>query len=47
MGPSSRREMQPGSKLIVVQSAGGHPGQLSAEELDLVRQWIAAGALEK
>ena len=35
------------STLIVVQSAGGHPGQLSSEELDLVRQWIAGGALEK
>jgi cytochrome b subunit of formate dehydrogenase/mono/diheme cytochrome c family protein len=36
-----------GSKLIVVQSAGGHPGQLSPEELELVGQWIATGALER
>jgi ribosomal protein S9 len=35
------------SKLIVVQSAGGHPGQLSAEELAIVKAWIDAGALEK
>ncbi len=35
------------SKLILIQSQGGHPGQLSAEELALVRAWIAAGALEK
>ncbi len=35
------------SKLIVVQSAGGHPGQLSTEELAVVRSWIEAGALEK
>lgn len=35
------------SKLIQVQSQGGHPGQLSAEELALVRAWIAGGAIEK
>ena len=35
------------SKLILIQSAGGHPGQLSPEELALVRAWIEAGALEK
>jgi cytochrome b subunit of formate dehydrogenase len=34
------------SQMIVIQSAGGHPGQFSAGELDLVSQWIAAGALE-
>ena len=28
----------------MVQSAGGHPGQLSAEELAMVRAWIEAGA---
>ncbi len=36
-----------GSKLIVIQSAGGHPGQLSPEELALVKSWIESGALEK
>jgi cytochrome b subunit of formate dehydrogenase len=35
------------SKLIQVQSAGGHPGQLSPEELAAVKNWINAGALEK
>jgi len=35
------------SKLILVQSAGGHPGQLTAEELALARAWIEAGAKEK
>ena len=35
------------SKLIVIQSAGGHPGQLSAEELAIVKAWIDAGALER
>ena len=35
------------SKLFQVQSKGGHPGQLSAEELALVQAWIDAGALEK
>jgi hypothetical protein len=35
-----------GSMLIVVQSASGHAGQLSAEELALVTAWIEAGALE-
>jgi cytochrome b subunit of formate dehydrogenase len=35
------------SKLILVQSAGGHPGQLAAEELALARAWIEAGANEK
>ena len=36
-----------GSKLIEIQSAGNHPGQLSAEELAIVKSWIAAGAPEK
>ena len=35
------------SKLVQVQSAGGHPGQLSSEELAVVKNWIDAGALEK
>jgi hypothetical protein len=35
------------SKLMVIQSAGGHPGQLTAEELALVKAWIEAGAVEK
>jgi cytochrome b subunit of formate dehydrogenase/mono/diheme cytochrome c family protein len=36
-----------GSPLIQVQAQGGHPGQLTDEELALVRAWIDAGALEK
>jgi cytochrome b subunit of formate dehydrogenase len=35
------------SKLFVLQSAGGHMGQLSAEELAAVKAWIDAGAPEK
>jgi hypothetical protein len=35
------------SKLFQIQSKGGHPGQLSAEELALVKAWIDSGALEK
>ncbi len=35
------------SKLFQVQTSGGHPGQLSPEELALVKAWIDAGALEK
>jgi cytochrome b subunit of formate dehydrogenase/cytochrome c551/c552 len=36
-----------GSKLIVIQSINNHPGQLSADELILIKNWIAAGAPEK
>jgi cytochrome b subunit of formate dehydrogenase len=35
-----------GSALIVVQTAGGHPGQLTADELAIVSAWIEAGAPE-
>jgi hypothetical protein len=35
-----------GSALIVVQTGGGHPGQLTADELAIVSAWIAAGAPE-
>jgi cytochrome b subunit of formate dehydrogenase len=35
------------SKLIAIQTQGGHPGQLSSEELALVKAWIDAGALDK
>ncbi len=35
------------SKLVQVQTAGGHPGQLSPDELSVVKNWIDAGALEK
>jgi mono/diheme cytochrome c family protein len=36
-----------GSKLIQIQSAGGHPGQLTADELTLIKNWITARAPEK
>jgi formate dehydrogenase subunit gamma len=35
-----------GSLLVIMQTPGNHPGQLSPEELDRVRQWIEAGAPE-
>jgi hypothetical protein len=35
------------SRLIVVQAAGGHPGQLNADELAKVSEWIVAGAPEE
>ena len=36
---------EPGESLIVVrQSTGDHPGQLSGDELALLRSWIEAGA---
>jgi cytochrome b subunit of formate dehydrogenase len=33
-----------GSKLIAVQSAGGHPGQLNEAELTRIKEWIDNGA---
>jgi len=35
------------SKLVLTQSAGGHPGQFSLEELTAIKDWIDTGALEK
>jgi formate dehydrogenase subunit gamma len=34
------------SVLFTIQSAGGHPGQLTEDELSIVRAWIDAGATE-
>jgi len=34
------------SLLINIQEAGGHPGQLTPEELEVVQAWIEAGAVE-
>ncbi len=34
------------SLLYQIQSAGGHPGQLQANELEFIKQWIDAGAPE-
>ena len=35
------------SNLVKIQTAGGHPGLLTSDELAKVIAWIAAGALEK
>jgi formate dehydrogenase subunit gamma len=35
------------SPLIIKQEAGGHPGQLTPDEIARVKAWIDAGALEK
>jgi cytochrome c len=35
------------SKLFQVQSAGGHFANLTPEELEIIKQWIDAGAPEK
>ena len=35
------------SQLVLLQAAGGHPGQFSLEELAAVKDWIDAGTLEK
>jgi formate dehydrogenase gamma subunit len=35
------------SQIILKQSAGNHPGQLTGDELALIRRWIEAGAPEK
>ncbi len=43
-GPVIIPEDLANSLIITIQEAGGHPGQLSEAELDIVRQWISAGA---
>jgi hypothetical protein len=35
------------SVLFQVQSAGGHFANLASEELEIIKQWIDAGAPEK
>jgi cytochrome b subunit of formate dehydrogenase len=35
------------SMVLVIQSAGGHPGQLTADEIALITEWVNAGAPEK
>jgi len=34
------------SPIVIRQEAGNHPGQLTPEELELLKEWIAAGAPE-
>jgi cytochrome c553 len=50
-GSTSGLVVNPGdganSLLITIQQAGGHPGQLTPEEIARVQAWIDAGALEK
>jgi len=36
-----------GSQIVIKQSAGGHPGQLTDEQLKIIIDWINAGAPEK
>lgn len=45
-GGGSGRALTSTGTLLAVQSAGGHPGELSPEELDRLAQWLAAGAPE-
>ncbi|UCF27365.1 MAG: cytochrome b/b6 domain-containing protein [Chloroflexota bacterium] len=50
LGGNSGPAVVPGnpddSTIIVIQSAGGHPGQLTDEELSQVSEWIEIGAPE-
>lgn len=49
-GGNSGQTIVPGdpqtSQIVIIQSAGGHAGQLSPDELEIVIQWIEAGAPE-
>jgi len=51
LGSSNGAVIVPGdsanSKLFQIQSAGGHFANLTAEELEIIKQWIEAGAPEK
>jgi mono/diheme cytochrome c family protein len=50
-GGSSGQVIIPGdadnSQLVIIQQAGGHPGQLTPEEIAQVIEWINAGAPEQ
>jgi formate dehydrogenase gamma subunit len=50
LGGNSGPAVVPGdpdnSAIIIIQSAGGHPGQLTGEELSQVQEWIENGAPE-
>jgi hypothetical protein len=50
-GASSGPVIVPGdaanSKIVQVQQSGGHPGQLTPEEIAQLIEWIDAGAPEK
>jgi cytochrome b subunit of formate dehydrogenase/mono/diheme cytochrome c family protein len=46
-GPAITPKDPDNSLAIKKQVTGGHPGQLTPEEIELVRKWIAAGAPEQ
>jgi formate dehydrogenase gamma subunit len=45
-GPGIVPEDPDASQVVIIQSAGGHPGQFSFDELEIIIQWIEAGAPE-
>jgi hypothetical protein len=46
-GPAVTPQDPDKSSIIKKQVAGGHPGQLTPEEIELIRKWITAGAPEQ
>ncbi len=46
-GPAITPQDPDKSMIIKKMTAGGHPGQLIPEELEIVRKWIAEGAAEQ
>jgi cytochrome b subunit of formate dehydrogenase len=46
-GPGIVPENPDASSIVQIQSAGGHPGQLTIDELNQVINWILAGAPER
>jgi len=46
-GPAVTPQDPAKSLIIKKMTAGGHPGQLTPEEIELVRKWIAEGASEQ
>jgi hypothetical protein len=46
-GPAVTPKDPDNSSIIKKQTTGGHPGQLTPEEIELVRKWIADGAPEQ
>jgi mono/diheme cytochrome c family protein len=47
LGPAITPQDPDKSLIIKKMMAGGHPGQLTPEELEIVRKWIAEGAAEQ
>ncbi len=46
-GPGITPGKPDASQVFIMQSKGGHPGQLSDADLEQIKQWILAGAPEK